>query len=94
MTQTSDKALKAQGRETQDNNPSGTYPSRIKYTHALATGYVEMADLDTYRQINFNMDDVKDFAKPMCADMAKQANAGKRKVEFKECGGDLVQLGK
>ena len=94
MTQTYDRLLKARGRETQVNNPSGTYPSRIKYTHALGNGYVEMADLDTYRQISFNMDDVVNFTKPMCADMAKQANAGKRKVEFKECGGDLVQLGK
>ena len=94
MTQTSDRALKAQGRETQENNPSGTYPSRIKYTHALGNGYVEMADLDTYRQISFNMDEVSKFTKPMCADMAKQANASKTKVEFKECGGDLVQLGK
>ncbi len=94
MTQTYDRLLEARGRETQVNNPSGTYPSRIKYTHALGNGYVEMADLDTYRQINFNMDDVVKFTKPMCADMAKQANAGKRKVEFKECGGDLVQLGK
>lgn len=94
MTQTSDRALKAQGRETQENDPAGTYPSRIKYTHALSNGYVEMTDLDTYRHIRFNMDDVKNFTKPMCADMAKQANAGKTKVEFKECGGDIVQLGK
>jgi len=94
MTQTSDRALKAQDRQTQDNNPDGTYPSRIKYTHALGSGYVEMVDLDTYRQISFNMSEVENFTKPMCADMAKQANEGKTKVTFKVCGEEIKQLGK
>ncbi|GLP95148.1 linear amide C-N hydrolase [Paraferrimonas sedimenticola] len=75
-------------------NEAGVYPSRIKYTHALENGFVEMVDLDTYRQISFNMNDVKGFTKPMCADMAAQANDGKHVLEFKECGAEIVELGK
>ncbi|SHE86431.1 choloylglycine hydrolase [Microbulbifer donghaiensis] len=70
----------------------GIYPTWVSYVYNLETGSFKLRDHDTYDSIRFNFADVAKFKKPMCADLPKQAGAGKGTALWSSCDKVIPKL--
>ena len=73
-----------------DHTNGETYATWIQYTYNFENGSFKMRNLDTYREIRMNLNDIRAFDKPMCADLVEQANAGEGEVAWSACSADSV----
>ena len=72
-------------QDVTDAATGDTYATWIQYVYNYENGSVKLRNLDTYSDIRFNMKDIAGFDKPICADLADQANNGKVTAEWSEC---------